>query len=286
MVCTFTDRDFYSEYINTEIRGEGGILDTVYRPAKNGIKLVGGDIYVTIWSTDDMTTAEPSCSAFPGNTGKCNRTVELTMANRMIDACFQENEWMDIESDDASKMSMAVAHTSVLTGYVLDLIFADMIANGTSVSTPATPTDAQLLERVNAALLDIAARGGANPNIVLSGGGTIGGQFIRAAGAQFQKSENINRVQGSWGSLLGSYNGANVWVTQTSLATAETTPVDVGMIIYDKMGYAYAAKGSGLGARYIFNPDDPRGVVSVQAKLGFGYGLLEDELVYYLDLDS
>ena len=99
MSCTFTDRDFYSEYINTELRGEGGVLDTFYRPSKNGIKLVGGDIYVTIWDTDNMSTAEPSCSAFPSNTGKCNRTVTLTMANRMIDGCFQECEWSCIHGN-------------------------------------------------------------------------------------------------------------------------------------------------------------------------------------------
>ena len=286
MTCTFTDRDFYSEYINTELRGDGGVLDTFYRPSKNGVKLVGGDIYVTIWDTDNMSTATPTCSAFPGNTGKCNRTVALTMGNLMIDACFQENEWNDIESDSGSKAGLVDAHISVLTGDILDLIYATMIAGGTSVSTPAAYTDAQLLARVNESLFNIAVRGGANPNIVVGSYGTVAGDFIRAAGAQFRPVENINRVMGPWGSLLGYYNGAKVWGTITSLATAEATPVAVGMIIYDKMGYAYAADGSGLGAKYVFNPEDPRGVVSLHAKLGYGYGLLEDELVYYLDMDA
>ena len=286
MTCTFTDRDFYSEYINTELRGEGGILDELYRPSKNGIKIVGGDIYVTIWDTDNMSTAEPSCSAFPGNTGKCNRTVQLTMANRMIDGCFQECEWLDISSDSASLMGMATAHISVLTGYVLDLIYASMIAGGTAISTPAAYTDAQIAERVNRAMLQIAARGGRNPNILVSSSGTVGSDLIRIWGAQFRQVEDINRVREPWGALLGYFNGAKVWVTSTALATAETTPVDVGAIIWDKMGYAYAADGSGLGAKYVFNPEDPRGVVSNHAKLCFGYGLLEDELVYYIDLDS
>jgi hypothetical protein len=248
------------------------------------MKIVGGDIYVTIWDTDNMSTAAPSCSAFPGNTGKCNRTVALTMGNRMIDACMSETEWLDVQSDSASKASMATQHISVLTGYVLDLIYADMIANGTSISTPAAPTGTELVTRVNEALARIAARGGGNPNILFVD--TDFGTFAQGAGVQFQRCEDINRVRGPWGSLAGYYNGAKVWITSTALATAEATPVDVAAIIWDKMGYAYSAVGQGLGAKYLFNPEDPRGVVGLHAKLGFGYGLLEDELVYYLDQDA
>lgn len=286
MTCTWTDRDFYTEYVNTQLRGDGGILGNMYRPSRNGARIIGGDIIVSKVDIENMTTSQPACGTFATETGNCNTSATLTMSERMVSKCFTPCEWEDMNADAGNMQRFVRAQSSVLAGYFVDLIAADMIANGTSVSVGAAPDKDDLIVGINNALAQIWCRNLQGKITILFEAANFG-TFMDGVGRTFQPTSmgvvgpNVSTDQ----AFRGLYNGAEVFLTCSNLQTADTTPVDVAAIVFHEMGYAWASSGEGLGATLGFVPPDanPTGP-NVYEYIGgcFGYGLLDDEMVYYL----
>lgn len=291
MTCTWTDRDFYTEFVNTQLRGDGGILGNMYRPGDGQVKFKGGDVYVSIVDIENMTTSAPSCSALGSSTGNCNRFKELTAVERQVFACFTPGEWGDLDMNPGNMMAFVKAQASVLSGYLVDLIIADMIANGTAVSVGATPDKDDLINGVNEALGEIWARN-LEGKITILFNTTDFPIFMNGAAGQFVPVQKgmLGPDISTDKAFRGWFNGAEVWLTTATLETADATPVPVSAIIFHEMGYAFASQGGdvdgdSLGAILGLVPaeSNPKGTV-VDEYIGgwFAYGLLDDEMVYYL----
>lgn len=290
MTCTWTNRPFYSEYVNTQLRGDQNALGRMYRPTRNGSTVKGGSIFVSIVDIENMGTHAPACGSFLTEDGNCNTSKELTMGQRQVGKCFTPCEWKDLDADASGMQRFIAAQAAVLSGYFMDLIYVDMIANGTAVNVGVTPTGATLQAGVTEALTQIWSRD-------LPGMITIimrPAQFalwLVAIGSAFQPFSTLVDPFAPNGAFRGWYLGAAVFVTPTTLVTADTTPVNVSGVVFHEMGYAFAPdsgtlpEDGGLGAILGFVPQDanPQGVL-VNEYIGgcFGYGLLDDEMVYYL----
>lgn len=296
MTCTWTNRNFYSEYVNTQLRGDQNALGRMYRPMADGVTVKGGKIYVSIVDIENMGTHAPSCGSFLTEDGNCNTSKELTMAERQVGKCFTPCEWKDLDADAGNMGRFVLAQASTLAGYFMDLIYVDMIANGTASPTPmtATPTGATTSAAILSCLAEIWARN-------LDGMITIilraidFALWVVAVGAAFQPFSSMISPMQPNGSYRGEYMGAAVFLTPTALVTADATPIVVGGVVFHEMGYAWVPGGGGvpgdggLGAILGFVPADanPQGVI-VDEYIGgcFGYGLLDDEMVYYLDYNA
>lgn len=286
MTCTWTDRDFYTEYVNTQLRGDGGILGNMYHPSRNGAKVHGGDVIVSIVDIENMSTAQPACGSFAGEHGNCNTSATLTMVERMVDKCFTPCEWEDMNADAGNMQRFVAAQSSVLAGYFVDLIAASMIAGGTSISVGAAPDKDDLVVGINTALAQIWCRNLPGKITILFEADNFG-TFMQGVGGTFQPVSRglVGPDVPTDQAFRGWYNGAEVWLTCSNLQTADATPVDVCAIVFHEMGYAWASAGEGLGATLGLVP--PEANVSgplVYEYIGgcFGYGLLDDEMVYYL----
>ena len=296
MTCTWTNRPFYSEYVNTQLRGDQNALGRMYHPTRDGVTVKGGAIFVSIVDIENMSTHAPACGSFLTEDGNCNTSKELTMGQRQIGKCFLPCEWKDLDADSAGMQRFIAAQASTLAGYFMDLIYVDMIANGTASPLPmgTVPTGATTAAAILSCLSQIWARNldGAITIVLRAADFAL---FVTAVGAAFQPFSTLVDPFAPNGAFRGWYMGAAVFVTPSALVTADATPIVVGGVVFHEMGYAFAPDSStvpgdgGLGAILGFVPSDanPQGVV-VNEYLGgcFGYGLLDDEMVYYLDYSA
>lgn len=296
MTCTWTNRTFYSEYVNTQLRGDQNALGRMYRPAQGGVSVKGGAITVSIVDIENMGTHAIACGTFPAEDGNCNTSKALTMATREVSKCFLPCEWKDLQATPGGLMRFVAAQASTLAGYFMDLIYVDMIANGTASPTPmgAVPTGATTVAALLSCLAEIWARNlDGKITIILRAADFA--LFVQAVGAAFQPFSTLIDPFAPNGAFRGWYLGAAVFITPTALVTADTTPIVVGGVIFHEMGYSWVpgsdntADDGGLGAILGFVPADanPFGT-QTQESLGgcFGYGLLDDEMVYYLDYNA
>ncbi len=293
MTCTWTNRPFYTSYVNTQLRGDQNALGRMYRPEKDGVFIKGGIIYVSIVDIENMSTHAVACGSFLTEDGNCNTSQALTMAERQIGKCFTPCEWNDLEADVAGMTRFISAQAAVLAGYFMGLIYADMIANGTASPSPmgTTPTGATISAAIASCLGEIWARDLPGMiTIILTA--TNFALWVIAVGAAFQPFSTLIDPFAPNGAFRGWYLGAAVFITPDTLATADATPITVGGLVFHEMGFAFAPAGGGvpgdggLGAILGFVPQDanPQGVVVNEYMGGcFGYKTLDDEMVYYLD---
>ena len=296
MTCTWTNRTFFSEYVNTQLRGDQNALGRMYRPTRNGVTVKGGAINVSIVDIENMSTHAPSCGSFLTEDGNCNTYAALTMGQRQVGKCFTPCEWKDLDADFAGMQRFVAAQASVLAGYFMDLIYVDMIANGTASPTPmgTTPTGATINAAILSSLGQIWARDLPGMITIILKAADFA-LFAATVGAAFQPFSTLIDPYAPNGAFRGWYMGAAVFITPTALVTADTTPIEVGGLVFHEMGYAFAPDSGavpgdgGLGAILGFVPQDsnPQGVL-VNEYIGgcFGYGLLDDEMVYYLDYNA
>ena len=264
----------------------------MYRPTRDGVSVKGGAITVSIVDIENMSTHAPACGSFLTEDGNCNTSKALTMGQRQIGKCFTPCEWKDLDADSGGMQRFVAAQAAVLSGYFMDLIYVDMIANGTASPLPmgTVPTGATIAAAINSCLAQIWSRDlPGKITIVLKAADFA--LFVTTVGAAFQAFSTIISPYAPNGSYRGEYLGAAVFLTPTALVTADTTPIEVGGVVFHEMGYSFAPdSGDGaLGAILGFVPEDanPQGVI-VDEYLGgcFGYGLLDDEMVYFLDYNA
>lgn len=295
MTCTWTNRTFFTEYVNTQLRGDQNALGRMYRPMRNGVRVEGGAINVSIVDIENMSTSAVACGEFMSETGNCNTSASLTLANRKISKCFLPCEWKDLNSEPTSMRRFVAAQAATLAGYFMDLIYVDMIANGTASPLPmgAVPTGATTAAAIMSCLAEIWARDlpGMITIVVKASDFAI---WVIAVGAAFQPFSTLIDPFAPNGSFRGWYMGAAVFLTPTALVTADATPIEVGGVVFHEMGYSWVSGGGGvdgdaLGAVLGFIPEDasPSGGTVYEYLSGcFGYGLLDDEMVYYLDYNA
>lgn len=296
MTCTHTVRTFVSEYVNTQLRGDQNALGRMYRPVNGGVTVAGGAITVSIVDIENMSTHAIACGSTPAEDGNCNTTAVLTVSEREIAKCFTPKEWKDISATAGGLLAYVKAQGAVLAGYFMDLIYVDMIANGTASPLPmgTTPTGATTLAAILSCLAAIWERNlEGKITIILKGSDLT--LFMIAAGAAFQPFSTLIDPFAPNGSFRGWFQGAAVFTTPTALVTADATPIDVGGVVFHEMGYAWvpgsddSPDDGGLGAIFslVEPPNNPLGT-KVNESLGgsFGYGLLDNEMVYYLDYSA
>ena len=295
MTCTWTNRTFFTEYVNTQLRGDQNALGRMYRPVRNGVTVKGGAINVSIVDIENMSTSAVACGEFMSETGNCNTSASLTMSNRKISKCFLPCEWEDLDSEPTAMRRFVAAQAAVLAGYFMDLIYVDMIANGTASPQPmgAVPTGATIALAILSCLSEIWARDlpGKITIVVRAADFAL---WVQAVGAAFQPFSSMISPMQPNSAYRGEYMGAAVFITPTALVTADATPIVVGGVVFHEMGYAWVSGGGGvngnaLGAILGFIPEDasPSGGTVYEYLSGcFGYGLLDDEMVYYLDYNA
>lgn len=297
MSCTWTNRPFYSEYVNTQLRGDQNALGRMYRPVADGVVVKGGKVFVSIVDIENMGTHAPACGAFLTEDGNCNTSKELTMSTQQVGKCFDPCEWKDLDANTVNMTRFVKAQASTLSGYYMELIYVDMIANGTASPQPmgTTPTGATISLAILSCLGEIWARDIEGPITIILRAADFA-LFVQAVGAAFQPFSTLIDPFAPNGAFRGWYMGAAVFITQTQMATADATPIDVGGVVFHEMGYAWVPGGGsgvpgegGLGAilGFVSAESNPQGVI-VDEYIGgcFGYGLLDDEMVYYLDYNA
>lgn len=285
MTCTWTAKRSYSDFVLLQGRGDTGILETVYRPAANGVQLVGEAIYVESVDPSNMTVTTPSCTAHLAGTA-CKSQEALTKWLPAVKQCFDDCQWVSVQND-ASMMMWAQGMTIAALNTLMPLIFADMIANGTRIFSDATPTNAQLAAAVANAILSIASQGGGPGGIVLDLTNAFG--TIAGFGAVFQPATlvTLDYTYGP-GRPIGSIMGYPVFVTGTDLNDIAPSPdEEVDAIIWAKMGYAYASQGNGVGFRISTQDLDGTNSIVLSGCIGYGvigiaHGMTDSPLVYYI----
>ena len=285
MVCTWTPAHQYSDYVELQARGDGGVLDHFYRPVNNGVKVVGGVIYVRALQPADETLQSPSCSSFLAGEA-CNIQIALTKYDKVHKFCLDDCDWDEVVND-VGMMGIAKSEATAFLTSLMPLIYADMIANGTGIHLGTPATAALVYAAVNSALVNIAAYGGQPGGIVLDL--TNAGMFIAGAGAAFQPANALQISLYSPGQAIGSYLGYPVYVTPTDLANTAATPIHMAGIVWAKNGFAYAASGDAggyLGMNVVPHPNDENGTNSIISKLCAGYKTLDANLVYYLEVTA
>ena len=282
MTCTWTPSRQYSDYVETQMRGDGGTLQYMYHPARNGAKIIGDTIYIRTLQPEEFTLRAPDCTTFLVGEA-CNTQVALTKYNYVHKFCLDDCDWPEVVND-VGMMGVARAEATAFHTAILPLIYADMIANGTAVASGAAdPSAAQMLAAINTCVLSINANGGSPGAIVLDL--TNAGDFVAGAGAMFQPSNMLSLPLYGDGGPAGWFLGYPVFVTKTNLATAAATPVSVAALVWSIQGFAYASSGDAggyLGMKVVPHPDDENGTNSIVAKLCAGYKTLEADLVYYV----
>lgn len=278
MICTFTASRQYSEYVNIQARGDGGILQHMYHPTNKGTRVVGGAVYVNAFNPAEYSVTTPACSSFLAGEA-CTSQVALTKFSGVHKSCFDDCQWADI-NDPSSLMALGKSEVVAMLNSLLPLCYADMIANGTAVHTgSATPTAAQEATALLSCLAGIAAHGGGPGAIVFDL--TEYGLMVAGLGAAFQP----NFVQSGYGpNVIGFVAGFPCFVTPDNLTNTDATPLNVDAIVFAEMGFAYAATGQdpSLGVKIVPHEDDENGTNSVISKLCAGYKTLSANLVYYV----
>jgi hypothetical protein len=284
MVCTNTGNRLYSDYVDIQGRGDGGVLEHMYVPSKKGVKVVGGAVYVNAWSPDDMTLQSASCSTFLAGES-CNVQTALTKFEKTHRVCLTECSFSELS--DGDKAALVRSEITLYQRSLLPLMYADMIATGGHIHLGnATPTEALCRAAIMSAMSSISAYGGGPGAIVMDL--SYSGIAIAGLGGLVQPANQLTIADGYGPNPLGSVGGYNIYPTPTNLATADTTPIQVLAIVFAKNGFAYAHTGNEpqMGFNFTELTPDFNGTNSLVSRACIGYKTLSDTLVYYITIES
>lgn len=287
MSCTWTASRLYTDFVLLQGRGDTGLVEHMYRPSKNGVRLVGEAIYVESVDPSNMTVnTSSSCSTGYLTGNACKSQEALTKFLPTVKQCFDDCQWPSVQND-ASQMAWAQGMAIAALNTLMPLIYANMIANGTRIISDATPTNAQLATAVHNAVLAIASEGGGPGAIVLDL--TTAAGTIQGFGVLFQPL-NLVTLDYSYGPgrPVGTILGYPVFVSKDNLVDIAPSPDEqVDAIVFAKMGYAYASVGEGVGFRTALQEIDGTHATVLSGCVGYGTlgianGMTDTPLVYYI----
>jgi hypothetical protein len=270
MSCTWNITREYSEFVLLQGRGDTGIFETVYRPAKSGVKVAGEAVYVNSVDPSNMTVSTTSpCSTgyLAGNA--CNSQEALTKFLPFVKQCFDDCQW-DAVMNDASMMLWGQGMAKAALNILMPLIYSNMVANGTRIFSDATPTNAQLADAILRAIFMIQAEGGGPGGIILDL--TTAAGAIQGLGALFQPL-NLVTLDYTYGPgrPVGTVAGYPVFLSKDNLIDIAPSPDEqVDFIVYAKMGYAYASVGEGVGLRISTQAIDGTNSIVLSGCIGYG----------------
>ena len=272
----FTAAREYSDFIATQSRGDWDLLNRVYHPVADGVRLQGELVYIDYWDPANMTVAQAQCDTFVAGSS-ANLQAALTKYVGVHKECFDDARWYSVTKSDASLAQLGISAAQALGNDLMPLIYTSIIDGagaGQQIAVGAVPTGATILAGVYEGLVGITAVGAKRISIVMDS--SYAGLFIIAAGAHFQPPQSLGLSFENSSGIIGAFNGIPIYATPTDLVDTSPSPdVNAVALIVEEFGYGYAPVGEGLGYKVVFHPDDENGTNTIIYKASFGYGVLD-----------